>query len=196
MNLPQQFLEELVAELDGESVVGILLGGSYARGEAGPYSDVDIAVFVPDSSHAQRKRFFYRANRLVSVATKSVESIRCDMKRPQAAIWLVPGLRQRQSQHRRVQQHLRPSGRQFHEFPAHHRCGKRHLTPRRAVGSRALCAAQPGREESQNLTGGKCRVHQTRHVNTKRAKRAKARRCEGFKSTGEARGGFYCYCGS
>ena len=43
------FLKELIAELDNDTVRGIVLGGSHARGDATPYSDVDLACFVPDT---------------------------------------------------------------------------------------------------------------------------------------------------
>jgi predicted nucleotidyltransferase len=44
--LSYEFLNSLVAELDNDDIVGIILGGSYARGEARLYSDVDIACFT------------------------------------------------------------------------------------------------------------------------------------------------------
>jgi UTP:GlnB (protein PII) uridylyltransferase len=47
--LSDTFLEALVAEIDTEQMRGMILGGSHARGDATPYSDVDLACFVPDS---------------------------------------------------------------------------------------------------------------------------------------------------
>lgn len=47
--LSEEFLNALVTELDNDDIVGIILGGSFARGEARPYSDVDIACFVRDA---------------------------------------------------------------------------------------------------------------------------------------------------
>ncbi len=47
--LSDSFLEALVAEIDTEQIRGIILGGSQARGDATPYSDVDVACFVADS---------------------------------------------------------------------------------------------------------------------------------------------------
>jgi predicted nucleotidyltransferase len=41
VSLTDDFLHELVQELDHEDIVGIMLGGSYARGTATRYSDVD-----------------------------------------------------------------------------------------------------------------------------------------------------------
>jgi predicted nucleotidyltransferase len=41
--LSDTFLEDLVTEVDNEHIRGIVLGGSQARGDATPYSDVDLA---------------------------------------------------------------------------------------------------------------------------------------------------------
>ena len=43
--LPDAFLAELIQELDNEDIVGMTLGGSYARDAATPYSDIDLACF-------------------------------------------------------------------------------------------------------------------------------------------------------
>lgn len=92
MKLYKVFLDTLIAELDHDDVVGIVLGGSYARGDATRYSDVDIACFTKDAQKQQKKQFFYRDERLVSIATKNETAIRADMLKPNAAIWVVPGL--------------------------------------------------------------------------------------------------------
>ncbi|HYT36981.1 MAG TPA: nucleotidyltransferase domain-containing protein, partial [Ktedonobacteraceae bacterium] len=54
--LSEEFLNALVIELNNDNIVGIILGGSYARNEATPFSDVDIACFVPDSLKPTPKR--------------------------------------------------------------------------------------------------------------------------------------------
>src|SRR5438270_8885023 len=92
MTLSSAFLNTLVAEIDNDDIAGIVLGGSYARGDATPYSDVDIACFVHDEQKLSRKQFMYREGRLVSVGSKSFAGVRRDMARPQLAIWIVPGL--------------------------------------------------------------------------------------------------------
>ena len=69
--LSDEWLQILVSELDNESIIGIILGGSHVRGEATPYSDVDIACFVPDSMMPPRKRFIYRDGHLVSLGAKT-----------------------------------------------------------------------------------------------------------------------------
>ena len=63
-SLSEEFLNTLVAELDNDEIVGIILGGSYARNEATPFSDVDLACFVPDSMKPPPKRFIYLDGRL------------------------------------------------------------------------------------------------------------------------------------
>src|SRR5262249_55731230 len=91
--LPKHLLDELVAELDSEDTVGILLGGSYARGDAGPYSDIDLAPFVPDGHSLPPKRLFYRDGWLVSISSKTVAGWRAGMARPETAIYMVQSLR-------------------------------------------------------------------------------------------------------
>jgi len=91
--LPGHLLDELVAELDTDETVGILLGGSYARGDAGPYSDIDLAPFVPDGRALPPKRLFYRNGWLVSISSKTVAGWRAGMARPEMAIYMVQSLR-------------------------------------------------------------------------------------------------------
>lgn len=91
-HLSEEFLNTLVAELDEPDTVGIVLGGSYARGEANQFSDVDLACFAKDEAEPRRKWFLYREERLVSVATKTVAGVRAEMSRPERAIWVVPGI--------------------------------------------------------------------------------------------------------
>jgi predicted nucleotidyltransferase len=92
-DLPDHFLQTLVTELDGSDILGIILGGSHARGDAGPYSDVDVALLVKEDVQPPPKRFFYRDGYLVSIASKSIAGIREEMSRPNRAIFVVPGLR-------------------------------------------------------------------------------------------------------
>ncbi len=87
--LTDAFLPDLVKELDHEDIVGITLGGSYARGNATMYSDVDIACFWREGQTPPPKRFFYREDRLISVKMTSVAEFRAMLKRPQAVILFV-----------------------------------------------------------------------------------------------------------
>jgi hypothetical protein len=92
VSLPERFLADVVATLDNGNVVGILLGGSYARGDATEWSDVDFAPLYRDDAQVPRKRFYYRDGRLVSVSSKTVAGVRAAMSRPNTAIWVVPGI--------------------------------------------------------------------------------------------------------
>jgi Nucleotidyltransferase domain len=91
--LSEEFLSTLVAELDNDEIVGIILGGSYARGEARPYSDVDIACFVRDTVRPPQKRFFYRDGLLVSIGAKTVAAIRADLGKPERVFLFTAGRR-------------------------------------------------------------------------------------------------------
>jgi len=91
--LSEEFLNALVAELDNDDIVGIILGGSFARGEARPYSDVDIACFVRDAVKLPQKRFFYRNGRLVSVAATNATDIQSRLTNPERAFLFTAGRR-------------------------------------------------------------------------------------------------------
>lgn len=88
--LPVGFLETLVAELDGPEVTGVALGGSFARGAATAYSDVDLGPFFREGAALPPKRLFWRDGWLVSVSPKTVAGWRAQMARPEWAIYLVP----------------------------------------------------------------------------------------------------------
>jgi hypothetical protein len=92
VTLPTEYLDSLVAELDYPDLLGIALGGSYVRGEATPYSDVDLACFVGTRDKERKGRFECREGKLVSIRTKSIEGVRAEIQRPERAIWVVPGL--------------------------------------------------------------------------------------------------------
>lgn len=91
VSLSDAFLSELVQELDNEDIVGITLGGSYARGEATQYSDVDLACFWREGLKPPPKRFFYRGGKLISVKMTSVAEIQGMLARPQSAILFASG---------------------------------------------------------------------------------------------------------
>lgn len=88
--LPDGLLATLVAELDGPDVIGVALGGSFARGAATAYSDVDLAPFYRADTSMPPKRLFWRDGWLVSVSPKTISGWREQMARPQWAIHLVP----------------------------------------------------------------------------------------------------------
>jgi len=92
--LSETFLNTLVAELDGEEVTAIILGGSHARGTPTPYSDVDFLRFVHEEHQRQPKRYFYREGRLISVPTRTLAYYQEAMTKPELAIWVVPSMRE------------------------------------------------------------------------------------------------------
>jgi hypothetical protein len=91
--LSEEFLNTLVAELTNDDIIGIILGGSYARNEATPYSDVDLACFVPDLVKPLSKRFIYRDGRLVSIGSRTIAGTHSELARPERAIFIVSGFR-------------------------------------------------------------------------------------------------------
>lgn len=91
-DLTDRFLNTLVADLDAPGIQGIVLGGSYARGDATVYSDIDLALFMHEDVDVPPKRFFVRGDKLVSVSPKVPSAVRADITRPERAIWVVPGL--------------------------------------------------------------------------------------------------------
>jgi hypothetical protein len=94
--LPGILLDDLVAEFADGDTIGMLLAGSYARGDATPYSDIDLIRFVPvlPEVDADRYTLAYRAGHLVSLSTTTIDAKRAELSRPETAIWTVPGLRQ------------------------------------------------------------------------------------------------------
>ena len=93
ISLADEFLHELVQELDHQDIVGITLGGSYARGTATVYSDIDVACFWREGVKPPLKRFLYRQDKLISIKMTSVTEIREMLKRPQSAMLFVSGTR-------------------------------------------------------------------------------------------------------
>jgi len=90
----ERLLAELVTELDTREVVGIYLGGSYARGAPTLYSDVDLAPVLPDDAALPPKRYEYRAGRLISISPKALIGWRTQMTQPERAIYAVPSVRE------------------------------------------------------------------------------------------------------
>src|SRR5438067_13739673 len=89
--LSDVFLSELVTELDNEAVTAIILRGSYARGDAVPYSDVDLTRLVKEQPEpTQRKQFTYRHGLLISISTRTIEQYREDFTIPERALFVVP----------------------------------------------------------------------------------------------------------
>ena len=89
----KSLLTAIVLERNDENTEAIGLGGSFARGTASQYSDVDIAHFVYSLPDRARKHYTYRDGRMVNFAMKSIPAEREALYRPERAIFLVPGFR-------------------------------------------------------------------------------------------------------
>ncbi len=83
--LPDEFINTFVSERDNDDIIGIGIGGSHVRGEATPYSDVDLMCFFLDTVQLPQKRFIYRDGRLVGIATRTVAGVQHDFTRPEIA---------------------------------------------------------------------------------------------------------------
>lgn len=95
--LTERELATLIERFGGdENVEALGLTGSYARGQASAYSDVDLLRFVAQEPESAREhyRLWQVDGRLVSVSTTTLASKRAELTRPQTAIWAVGGLRQ------------------------------------------------------------------------------------------------------
>lgn len=96
-NLPRTMADLIKTEFASGSV-GMLLTGSFARGDATAHSDIDLLKFMHDASQDPAKRYvlYTRQGYLISITTTSVDEKEKEMQLAQQAIWCVPGLRQSQ----------------------------------------------------------------------------------------------------
>lgn len=89
-------LRDLLDEFARPEDQGIALLGSHARGDAGPYSDIDLVRFASQSPQTSRERYtlVYRQDRLVALSVTTVDAKEAELADPAAVPWCVPGLRQ------------------------------------------------------------------------------------------------------
>ena len=94
--LSDSFLRKLVAQLDNENTLGIMLSGSFVRGEGGPYSDVDLWQYVREIPAKENERLCLRIvdGFMVGVKLTTLEKENGGLQNPEQAIWVIPGLRQ------------------------------------------------------------------------------------------------------
>lgn len=88
---------ELLQKLANVDTVGILLGGSFARGEETVYSDIDLLVFRRALDPRPGENRYFRSStedRLVTWSPTTVVREVERMGQPKTAIWVVPGIRQ------------------------------------------------------------------------------------------------------
>ncbi len=93
-SLTNSFLQSLVARLDNENTIGITLVGSFARGEGGEFSDVDIHQYVRKMPEKIADCFYLRHmdGYLVSIALVLLEDKYASLRDPKRAIWAITGL--------------------------------------------------------------------------------------------------------
>ena len=96
VQLPIGFLRTLVGEFTDSNTVGFLLTGSHARGDADRYSDIDLMKFVRDLPQQPAERYVvrFRDEHLVAISVTTVAEKTEEMRKPEKAIWAVPGIRQ------------------------------------------------------------------------------------------------------
>jgi predicted nucleotidyltransferase len=95
MSLTDSFIQFLLEKIDSPAVVGVGITGSYARGQEGKYSDVDVDIYVtelPENEH-DRYTLRYWDDKLVSLKYALLEEERAALMNPRRAIWVAPGLR-------------------------------------------------------------------------------------------------------
>ena len=94
MTLSDPFIQSALEKIDSPNVIGVGIVGSYARGQAGKYSDVDFDIYVskmPDEPY-DRYTLRYWGGKLVSLKYTLLEDEKSALENPWRAIWVVPGL--------------------------------------------------------------------------------------------------------
>lgn len=94
MTLSDSFIQSILERIDLPYVIGIGIGGSYARGQASKYSDVDLDIYVsklPENIY-ERYTLRYLDEKLVSLKSILLDDERSALTNPRRAIWAVPGL--------------------------------------------------------------------------------------------------------
>lgn len=95
MTLTDPFIQSALERIDSPHVIGIGVVGSYSRGQASKYSDVDFDIFVsklPENPY-DRYTLRYWNNKLISLKYTLLDDERAALTKPRRAIWAVPGLR-------------------------------------------------------------------------------------------------------
>jgi hypothetical protein len=86
--------DELVRHFVDDSTLALLVVGSFARGDAGPSSDVDLARHVVDNArHGELHCLADHGERLVTVKMLCAAREVAALLDPGAAVWQVPTLR-------------------------------------------------------------------------------------------------------
>jgi len=95
MTLPDTFIQSVIEKIDSPDIIGVGIVGSYARGQEGKYSDVDVDIYVnkmPENEYDILTAHYWDG-RLVSISHTLLDEERAALTDPKRAIWAVPGLR-------------------------------------------------------------------------------------------------------
>lgn len=91
----EENLQALIEQITTDETLALTLTGSYARGDATPYSDMDLHHYVTQpADRLDKYRLSYADDTLVTVSTITIEAKREELQAPETAIWAVEGLRQ------------------------------------------------------------------------------------------------------
>lgn len=92
--MDETLLDRLAARFDAPGVKALVLAGSHARGDAGPYSDVDLMRFVAahDARPAEPGSYLLEG-RLVVVSDVTQAAVERWFDAPEEAVKVVAGLR-------------------------------------------------------------------------------------------------------
>ena len=71
----------------------LVFGGRHARGDAGPYSDIDLVRFLPDERTTDDDGSYHIAGRLVVVSSVTPLTVEGWFTQPEEAVNVVAGLR-------------------------------------------------------------------------------------------------------
>jgi predicted nucleotidyltransferase len=93
--LSDDFLAKLLPEIDDDTIITIILHGSYARGDAlPPYSDVDLVRITKETAHrTQQKQFFWYDGYLLNLSSRPLSIYKEWLTIPQEAIYRVSTIR-------------------------------------------------------------------------------------------------------
>ncbi len=95
MNLSDPFIQAVLQKIDSPDVIGVGIVGSYARGQEGRYSDVDVDIYVSKLPENEYDGYTLRYwdEKLVSLRYILFDEERAQLTNPRRVIWVVPGLR-------------------------------------------------------------------------------------------------------
>ena len=95
MTLSDSFIQSILDRIDTSDAIGVGIVGSYARGQASQYSDVDVDIYVNKMPENENDHLtaHYWDGKLVSLSHTLLNEEHAALTDPKRAIWAVPGLR-------------------------------------------------------------------------------------------------------